>query len=596
MFVGVPIERTAMTEHAHDRPPPLRRRSLALPALLLFATLAACTGDTPLQPDRAATPGAPSMLLNPLCAGSGGTTHASATLTSAEHWYASGNPHRVTGSQVISTGGSLRIHPGVLVCFSPGTELWAKDGGHVAVDGADTAQVVLTATDPAFGWYGIYLQGTPGATSFVAHARVELVNVGAAAVTSTQRHEVVLDHVVIRQTGRGVVLHAPQSRIIDSRVDTTTSSTSAAVTLYDSTRFIRTTVRGAALAGVLVAGRSGVQLLGGRIEGSGDTGLYVGYSGAVASFQPIRVTGGSTYGAVMPVDAVARGYGSVAEMDSLLGNARDTLHVLGGTLTAPVFPAAALPWLVRGPIVVDAGGSLRPEPGARLAFRPTADVTVRGGGRLLARGTQAAPVVFTADDRAAGWRGIDLENTPASISFVTNARLEHVNVWYTALRTDTSHAVVIDSTVFRHVGQAASLRAYGSRLSRSRVDTTLNAYFPAVELSSNARLESTLVRGASGEGIDVRAATVQLLSCEVRESVGNGIVVTGLWATAEIRNCNLVDNGGVGVALNGTLSADAEDNWWGDAAGPTGAGGDGVAAGVDHTPWLTAPYTLPYVP
>ena len=592
MFVGVSLERTAMTGHAHDRPPPIRQRSLAPIAMLLMAALAACTGDTPLQPERA-TPRGPSLLVNPLCAGSGGTTHNWVTVTSTQHWYASGNPHRVSGLLYVAAGGNLRMHPGVLVCFGAGARIQAYDGGRVGIEGADTARVVLTAADPALGWAGILLSETPSATSTIGYARVEMVGVNNTAVTTIDAHDVIVNQTVIRQSGQGAALYAPGSRIINSRVDTATSRYTPAVSLGDSTRFTRTTVLDAAGTGVLVTGTSGVELLGGRIEGSGGTGLQVYYSGAVSVFDPLRVTGGAGYGVEMPIDVLARGYGSVAEMDSLLGNARDTVVVTGGTLAAAAYATAGLPWYLRGTPMVGTGGSLRPQPGARLFFAPWAGLSFNGG-RLLSRGTQAAPVLLTADDPAQGWPGISLQGTPSSVSFITNTRLEHVGTYSTAVATDASHGVVIDSAVFRQVGQAAVLLSTGSSLSRSRVDTTLYANGPAVELGANARLESTLIRAASGDGVHVSASTVQVVSCEVRGSVGDGIRVWSGSAGTEIRNCNLVDNGGVGVWS--FAPADAEGNWWGDAAGPTGTNGDGVGTSVDYTPWLTSAYVLPYVP
>jgi hypothetical protein len=85
---------------------------------------------------------------------------------------------------------------------------------------------------------------------------------------------------------------------------------------------------------------------------------------------------------------------------------------------------------------------------------------------------------------------------------------------------------------------------------------------------------------------------VQLVSCEVRESVGDGIHMYA--AGIQVHDCNLVDNGGVGV-YSPFGTTDVENNWWGDAAGPNGTNGDGVYGG-DYTPWRTTPYTLPYVP
>jgi hypothetical protein len=65
-------------------------------------------------------------------------------------------------------------------------------------------------------------------------------------------------------------------------------------------------------------------------------------------------------------------------------------------------------------------------------------------------------------------------------------------------------------------------------------------------------------------------------------------------SVAVMNNCNLADNGGPGLATGDSMNA--EDNWWGDAAGPTGPNGDGVSGPVDYTPWRTTPYVLPYVP
>lgn len=569
-----------------------RGRGIAtsLAVLLAAALLAGCTRDGPTGPERA-RPDRPSLLVNPLCTGGGGTTHSGAAITSVVNWWPSGNPHRVTGTQYVQAGGTLRLRPGVLVCFEPFTGIQADSGGRVAVEGHDTAQAVLTAADPAHGWWGIGLYGTPSATSTIGHARLEMVNVWTVAVSAVDAHTVVLSNVTIRQSGRAARLLSPHSRIIDSRVDTTTYQYTAAVELGDSTRFIRTRVLRAAGDGVQVTGQSGVQLSGGRIEGSGGTGLNIYWPGSVSSFAAIRVTGGGSYPAYLSIEDLAKGYGTLAEMDSLTGNARDTLLVLGGTLTSAAFATAALPWRVSS-ITVGPGGSLRAQPGARVAFSPYSTATFHGGGRLLARGTPTAPVVLTAQDAAFGWGGIRLYDVPSSISYLTNARVEHVNVYNTAVQTDASHPVAIDSTVFYRVGRAAVLQS-GSRISRTRVDTTLQAYAPAVDLHGTAKLVSTLIRGSSGFGLAVWSAAVQVSECEVRESVAEGI---RLYALAEVHDCNLVDNGGDGVVNLTGWTADVEDNWWGDAAGPFGTTGDGVSGAADYTPWRTAPYALPYVP
>ncbi|HEX5871831.1 MAG TPA: right-handed parallel beta-helix repeat-containing protein, partial [Longimicrobium sp.] len=252
-----------------------------------------------------------------------------------------------------------------------------------------------------------------------------------------------------------------------------------------------------------------------------------------------------------------------------------------------------LPWHVKAPIQVGANGVLRAQAGALLVFDQNTGISASGGGRVRIRGWRPAPVVLTADYPAVGWDGILLEGTPASESYLTNVLVEHVRVDSTAVVARNAHTVVIDSAVFRQNGRAVSLWSADSRLSRSRVDTTRAPNAPAVTLGSNALLESTLIRASSGEGLSLRHGNVQVVSCEVRNSVEEGII---LGAAVPVHNCNVVSNGGVGIRNKDTTAAATDGNWWGDAAGPTGPSGDGAAGLQNYTPWLTSPYVLPYVP
>jgi hypothetical protein len=239
-------------------------------------------------------------------------------------------------------------------------------------------------------------------------------------------------------------------------------------------------------------------------------------------------------------------------------------------------------------------GTLRGEAGSRLVLDPDVGITAHSGGRVLMRGTPANPVVLTADDPSLGGEGITLDSTSvASPSYLTNTVVEHVAYGRTALVANAPHQVIVDSTVFRRNGRAVSLLSAGSRLTRSRVDTTLASAGPAVELGADAILESTLIRGSSGDGVSILSASVQVQSCEVRESAGDGIVLD---AAVPIANCNLVNNGGVGVRSNTSGVAMVSNNWWGDASGPFGPNGDGLWGTSNYTPFLTAPYVLPYVP
>jgi hypothetical protein len=574
------------------RGPGGRGRVLAA-ALVAAAALGACQ-DLPLQPGagRALPPDAPALLLNPLCSGNGGQTHAGESISTSVTWTRAHNPHRVTSTVSLNTGGQLTLQPGVVVCFSQYTALQSY-GGRLVAQGLDTATIVLTARDPVLGWYGVNLSGEPSSASVLTNARVEYTDLYSAGVSSFF-HPLFIDSTTVRQTGHGVTLEGRGSRMSRSRVDTTTNRNAPAVSLGDSVWLEQTVVRGAAGTGVNVGGYAGVRLLGVRVEQAGGTGLRVPAPGAIASSQPVRVVGGGSYGAELSVAAMAKIYPAISDQDSLVGNARDTVVMLGGALNDGVYARAILPWHVIASLQVGAGGVLRAQAGSLLVFDPGTGISTSAGGRVRIRGWHTAPVVLTADYPALGWDGILLEGTPTTESYLTNARVEHVRVDSTAVIARSGHTVVIDSAVFRQNGRAVGLWSVDSRLSRSRVDTTRAPNQPAVILGSNALIESTLIRGSSGEGLSLRNASVRVVSCEVRGSVEEGIV---MGVAVPVHNCNVVGNGGAGIRnKDATATADTDNNWWGDAAGPTGPSGDGATGLQDYTPWFTTPYVLPYVP
>jgi hypothetical protein len=582
------------TPHPARRiPPPRRWRARALAAALLAGGLGACTADLP---SGAAAPDGPSLVLNPACTAPGGTTHPAASITSTQSWAPSGNPHRVTGTITVDAGGYLRIQAGALVCFDAWAGIVAQNGGYFVSDGDGTSGVVLTATDPAQAWAGVLLKGTPAAASFVRHTLVEHVHPFYVAVESRDRHATTINTSVIRQSGVAALLMAPGSRIMYSRVDTTTHPYhEAAVTLGDSTRFTLTTIRGASGHGLQVNGDAGVELLGGRIEGSGYSGLAVWAPGAILQGRPIRVLGSGHYPAIMTFETMEKMYASRPAQDSLLGNTRDTLQI-SGVIRTSLWVRADLPWYLRMPVVVDSGGVLRAEPGATLDFALFGGITAQNGGRVVARGTAAQPILFTGS-HFAGWDGVELRGAPAAESYLTNVRMQHVNAGTPAVYARDSHKVTIDSVVFRQNGWAATLASRGSRIRRSRVDTTTAQYSFAVYLTGDSVLmENTRIRGAYGAAVGVWSPTAAVSGCEIRESGAEGIQVA--YHTALIRNCNLVNNAGPGMlSYTGTATpANASGNWWGDTAGPTGPSGDGVSGPVNYTPHRTTPYVLPYIP
>jgi hypothetical protein len=562
--------------------------------LIAVVALSACDSGQPTAPDRA-VPERPSLALNPACdPGLGGQAHTDSILVNTT-WTPAGNPHRV--DQLIHIEGTawLKLDPGTLVCFGSGGGLRADNGGRVRLLGSAAAPVVLTATDPANGWLGVHLSGIPAAGSIIDHLRLEHTR-GTFAFASYDAHTASIDSSLFRQNEMGVYLWGWYSQMRRSRVDTVTSSVEPAVTVGAKVAFRQNVIRGAAGVGLAVLGSDSVSLGSGRIEGSGGVGLHVATPGSgLLGIAQIRVTGGATYPALMDVSAFARIYWAQSHADSLLGNARDTLVVTGGTLTEPAHAGPSLPWYVIGGVIVEGNGILRAHPGATLTFGSSVGLQALNGGYVSARGTPAAPVRFTGSF----WSGLQFgEFIPPpgqgeGTSYLTNVHVE--GALDMAVTAWPPHRVVIDSAVFRQNGGAAQLYSAHSRISRSRVDTTTNSSSAAVILQDSTRLESVLIRGSAQRGLLVISPTATVQGCEIRESATEGIE---LWFDGtQVHDCNLVDNAGVGIYRSGgTTAVNVEDNWWGDAAGPTGPDGDGVSGLVDYTPWRTAPYVLPYVP
>jgi hypothetical protein len=554
------------------------------------ALLGAC--DAPTDPAERAAAAGPSMLVTPACAGSGGQAHGKQVITTAATWTRANSPHRVSGFIEVQGAGRLTIAPGAVVCFDRYASIGAWNGGRLYARGRDTAQIVLTARDPAVGWSGLSFSGTPAGASYLTNVRIEHVGLQYPGVEAGHQHAVYIDSVVIRRAGRGVHLYSPNSRLSRSRVDTTTDRSQPAVLLASGTRFEQTTVRGAAGTGVRVIGTNAL-LLGGRIEGSGGTGLQVQSVNAVSPYsRAVRVTGGRSYGVEMPLPALARIYPTPALQDSLLGNARDTILAVWGTLKEQVTAGPRLPIVITQGLQVDSAGIFYAQPGARIVFRPRAYGHFSNGGRLIARGSAASPVVFMADDPELGWYGLQFVGTVPRTSYLVNARIENVAYDDAAVEARDSARMIMDSSVVRVSGRGVILHSPNSRLSRSRVDSTLSGGYPAVDLAANARIESTLVRASAGYGLYIRSAAVVVASCEVRDGERDGIYMV---VPVAVRNCNLVNNLGVGVS---TIDArtDLRGNWWGSAGGPNAPGGDGLWRDVLHSPWRTTPYVLPYVP
>jgi hypothetical protein len=266
----------------------------------------------------------------------------------------------------------------------------------------------------------------------------------------------------------------------------------------------------------------------------------------------------------------------------------------------------------RGSSVI-AYGTLTIEPGVVLCLNRGLLV----GGRLVARGTAAAPIRLVGDAYAgvelAFINPIGVPSSQASPSELVHVHAESMGEMtfngHPVLMEDSSFAAtptgigcpgvrfldanpgrpaighVVRRTVFDGFGRA------GGGACAAAVDLAMNA----VPLAGPSVFEARVLRSAHvGVRVTGGAGTWAVSRCDISGSGSHGLQLEV--DTGPVSGCSFSANQGDGLH-NGNPSAftvAASGNWWGGPGGPFGPGGDGASAGVDASMPLAAPPVLGY--
>lgn len=518
-------------------------------AVALMAALISCDGPTPIDPD---------IPLPTSCSDDGGTVHSGGL--DGTLWYAADGPHRIRDTVA---GGRLTIEPGALVCAGPGAAL---EIGWLTAEGTADEPITFTAEDPSRPWAGIKTSSTTLQYGLLEHAEV--------GVQGSSGSNISIRHSTIRQVQGQAVLFGDTGHglLVETVIDSTCLSmcpgagpfAAAVVVLSDvDFHFEDSQILNSGAGGMVVQSRSDIAILGGRIEGSVGMGMDLrddatgGRRVTVTDARPIVITGGGSYPARTSVTNAAMLLDTRVAQEGWLGNAADTVlvtSVRSNTEHVTIHPG--LTWSV-------SGSALNPAQIATLELEPGAALVVSRGtgllvGHIISRGTAAEPVEIGSDLDTASpviiWSQVELPDT---------SRLSHTR--FTGTRLDVRRPAVLENVTVE--GGDIAVTADGTRLAGIRV------------IGTDSPATAALTLGA---------LHVQVLLCEITGSVGDGVRVE-VADGVRIRNCNIANNAGVGVRNTAVQSVDARDNWWGDAAGPTGQTGDGVAGNVDFLPFLTEP-------
>ena len=277
---------------------------------------------------------------------------------------------------------------------------------------------------------------------------------------------------------------------------------------------------------------------------------------------------------------------------------------MSGEINKLTWTRSESPYVLTGDIrVLD---SLRVEAGTVVCA--DAGVGIRVDGALVAIGTAAAPILFTASATPAPWRGIVSGGTSPSSD---TSRFRHVRIEYATTGVALRGPFVMDSSRVRQIrGTGVALYHQATRVEHTMIDSAAIETGPAVQLEAGMFERNTIagstrtglvlagpdmtvrevvVRGGAHFGVLISGDRVVLTRCAVHDNA-EGIRVEA--EAVRINDCNIVDNVRWGVVHDDIGFLNAENNYWGDATGPTGPASDGLLGTIDYSPFRTVPVAL----
>jgi hypothetical protein len=496
------------------------------------------------------------------CADAGGTEYSGATGSST--WRPADGPHRLRDTVSVS---ALVIEAGALVCAAPGAAIVATV---MRAEGTAESPILFTAEQPGQPWAGILASTVESANIYLAHVRIEDALVGVRGSTGTIE---VRQSVIRRVRGPGLIFGGPGggATMIDTQVDsaclsgcTDPSFERASVTVLSRKefRFENSEITNSGAAGLSVDFGSGVTLLGGRIEGSAGIGLDLrddpGRPVTVREARPIRITGGSTHPARVSIHAANLLLPTADAYDEWRGNASDTVLVtlFWGADRTTIHPG--LVWAVGPGTSPEATiRALELEPGAALHIVGPYGLLVD---HLVSAGTPAAPVEISAGTSILPTTLLLPGREGADTSRVVHTRFRNARVV-----VQEPHPIMFEDVVAED-GELV-LSAPGARLRRVRLQG---------------------VHEVAGAALTIAAPEIEVTLSEITGSTADGLRVE-VATDVRVSQCNIHGNAGVGIRNVSAEAVDARDNWWGDAQGPFGPQGDGLAGNVEFEPHRAEP-------
>lgn len=419
-----------------------------------------------------------------------GPTEVSGTIAADAVWHAGSSPY-VIGEGVV-------VLPGATLTIEAGTEVRSRGGGltvrgRLLAEGEPERKISFVADRPARPWGGILVESAENSGSELHHCEVRGAGVGIRV--SSGAVKIAACRLVENATGMAISGETSKVTIRDSAVERNLGDGIA----------IRDRAAAAIEASVIVGnGQDGLriekaspQVNGNRIEGNGQDGMSVVEGLPLLRQNRIEGNGRVQVMSQLPagsfVDASENYWGTAepgAILDSGLGRvevstALDAPPPEGKLFALPVLisPLSGrlardgylVPWrspyLVQGPVTLEAGATLRIQPGVLLHFPPRSAGFVVKDGAIVAKGTPDRPIVFTSASQAPAPGdypfAVQFTEGTSRSSIFEHARFEYAA---TSLRVGSGTVEVTNSEIRNNLQSGVEVSNSGAlKISRSQI-------------------------------------------------------------------------------------------------------------------------------
>lgn len=505
-----------------------------------------------------------------------GVTHTG--MMDAETWSVSDSPHFVRDQVIVNR--SLIIEAGATVCALPKSSIVVRFGSPLRAIGTSDRHIRFLALDTTAGWGGMSAGGSD--TNAAGSITLDYVEMQFASVGAGYMSTASIDHSILRKASAYAGANNSSLTIRNTVIEDGSVQMSAGT-------FEATTIRRGNLELIYAQPGYPITVNGGRIEDSPGVALTIG---STFSFRVPNVTvvkapliSGSKGGiALMPPGNFFALWPTAAEQANLLDNPNRTIS-LWSTVYGDLSLRAGLDWKILGLIGVPVATSLTIEAGASVFF-PT-NLSVTGAFRALGTAAQPITISSTVCEAPPQLCGFSLKGNATS-------RLSYVTVNNAYLFTREQNVTQLDHV---RTNGPISLGSPGSTITDTEIhDVVARDFFADAALvlgANNVTADRVLVRITGGfTAVKIAGNNIKLLACEVTDNSDDGVVISA-GSGIEVHACAIERNGGVGVRNQTSVVVNAQRNWWGDPAGPTGPAGDGIEGLVDFTtPLVARPVSL----